>query len=99
MKAPGAAAMPSSTVSRQVIWPALIQPVMSARKPGRSPKWSETMKPSIRRRLPTTLMMLDGPGEAAMSLYCEIMPQTANRAKGRAALIAASRWVPPTLSK
>ena len=35
----------------------------------------------------------------AVSLYMEMAPHSANRANGRAAFKAASRWSPPTLSK
>src|ERR1700693_4635159 len=59
---------------------------------------SETMKPWIVTRLPTTKPRL-GPGGNSASLYCETMPHIATRANGLSRSNTAACTAPPTFSK
>ena len=52
-----------------------------------------------RKLLPTANMILRGPAGILATLYCEIIPQSAKRANRLAAVSAASKCSPPTLSK
>jgi len=49
--------------------------------------------------LPTANMILRGPAGIPATLYCEIIPQSVKQANRLAAVSAASKCSPPTLSK
>ena len=88
-----------AVLSLQVSLPSRIHPDISFWNSGKRLKWFATMKPSSRRLLPTANIRLRGPTGSPATLYCEIIPQRAKRAKRFAAVSAASRCSPPTLSK
>lgn len=98
-KAVGAFSMPCSTVSLHVSLPSRSHPDMSFWNSGNRLQWFETMKPSSRMLLPTASMIVRGPAGIPATLYCEIIAQSANWANRFAAVSAASKCSPPTLSK
>lgn len=65
----------------------------------RRSSWSSTIIPCMRSRLLSTRARLRGPTGGSVALYCEIRPLTTMRPWMLSWPMAASRWLPPTLSK